>query len=301
MKTHTPQNNPYRSQAGMTLMELVVVLLILVSMAGLLLPTMSGYSGHNERIQTGTSVETLAELNKSIDNYQNRYSVYPNNFDTLHDGTGIITWLPGANGVAPTTLTTVDLAADANALNIINSLGNAGITCARQMVSWAGPPANPPFASFSATFTGSTGNTACNNTGWTIATAAGGAALDKLVRINDAAGSCINIYGNPDTCVNSLVSLGMGVPVDTINNYYIAFGVGQYTDMSGRILKEAPVYFAGSGDKFNPSINYNRFLVVFRVPLNGLTPASFIGTVTPDLRTQSQIASEYYRAVHVNN
>jgi prepilin-type N-terminal cleavage/methylation domain-containing protein len=272
MYTHQAAGKPSPRQDGFTLIELTVVLMVLIALAGLLLPYVGGY---NESARSSTAADSLAEVNKAIDSYELRYTYYPNNFDTLHDGTSIISWLPSTTPTG--VLTTVDLGADANAANIIKSLNLAGITYLRPMnptninASYATPP---------------------------VAVSVG--TTTRLVRIDSTPA------GTPAVSpVYTYIQQGMGIqvaPADltaTPTNYYIVFGVGQSTDMTGRILKEAPVYFPGGRD--NPTTQYCRYLAVFKVPLDGSSRASFIGTMTPDLKTQSQVASGHYQTIQSGN
>jgi len=65
---------------GFTLIELVVVLFILVGLAALIIPAVSGLVG---RTTASTSASSIGNVANSIQRYEAQYLTYPNNFDSL--------------------------------------------------------------------------------------------------------------------------------------------------------------------------------------------------------------------------
>ena len=72
-------------QAGLTLLELTVVMTILVALAGLMVPHVRGFFG---AAQNSTSVSSLAEVDKWIQSYNTKFMKEPNNMEALINGVG---------------------------------------------------------------------------------------------------------------------------------------------------------------------------------------------------------------------
>ena len=78
--------NNLRSQVGMTLIELTVVLLILVGLAGLMLPYVGGFMA---KTHNSTTVSTIADLNRVIAGYTtSKAGLLPSNLETLTSVSG---------------------------------------------------------------------------------------------------------------------------------------------------------------------------------------------------------------------
>ena len=279
--TTTLRGNPLKNynlknaimQRGMTLIELSVVLLILVGLAGLLLPYVTGFT---EKTQTSSAADSLAEINKAIDRFETQFIAYPDGFDSLvagAEGTAVIDWLVGVGNVPAVP---ADLEVFAMTSGPVKSLKAAEIDSLYPMQN-----TGVAGTDFNATFAGT-------STKATISDAAIGGSTTKAVRIKPAS-------------LTTLIQNNMGIEVDSddlvalnAENDYVVFGVGQHTQMTGKVLKEAPVYFSGGVD--NPTARYARFLAVFKVPRDG-TRASFVGAMTPDLKTQSLLAQTFHEGI----
>ena len=108
-----------RSRKGFTLIELIVVLFILVGLAALIIPAISGLVS---RTTASTSASSIGNVANAIQRYEAQFMTYPDNFDSLK------------TNLTGTDLDTVDAAlitatADVTltALNRV-PLTNAGIT-----------------------------------------------------------------------------------------------------------------------------------------------------------------------------
>ena len=64
----------HRNRKGLTLIELVVVMTILVALAGLLVPT---FASMLTRGHTSTCSTNIGEVNKAVQEYQLLYGGYP--------------------------------------------------------------------------------------------------------------------------------------------------------------------------------------------------------------------------------
>ena len=67
-------------QAGFTLVELIVVLMILVGLAAILIPAVTDMVA---RTNASTSSSNISEVSNSIQRYETQYLSYPNNLDCL--------------------------------------------------------------------------------------------------------------------------------------------------------------------------------------------------------------------------
>ena len=67
------QFKAHARQAGLTLIELTVVMTILVALAGLMVPQVRGFFS---AAQNSTSVSSLAEVDKMMESYYTRFGLY---------------------------------------------------------------------------------------------------------------------------------------------------------------------------------------------------------------------------------
>ena len=257
-------------QRGFTLIELSVVLLILVGLAGLLLPYVSGF---DEDTKNSTSAANLKAVNNAIVQYETRFRAFPDKFDSLvtTDTTtpALIDYFPTAGETtapATTHLELCSLTADT-----LKSLKLAEIDSLYYM--------KKPADIENATFDGND-------------LTAGGVGANGVVTLSDTATD----YSKNVACIKhaslqALIVSKMGIEVDGDDldtdpneheNEFVVFGVGQKTQMSGKTLTDAPVYFANGND--NPTSKYGRFLAVFKVSKEGKR-ATYVGALTPDLKT----------------
>ena len=238
-------------QAGMTLIELTVVLLVLIGLSGLLMPYVSGFIS---KTHDSTGANNIAEINGAMERYSAQFQGYPDGLDSLinsADGNlyGTTTMADGgtANGgsllMGPRCLVP-------HALNMGQAmvLNMGGIDTVTDMNSAA------PDATFNSAALDADGNPAkitIENTA-VVATLAGtmncqSSSSDGLM-FTDAALRPI-LARTPNTTVND----------------YVVFGVGQNSSMMGKVMMSAPVHFAQSG-AMSAKNKYNRFGVVFEVP-----------------------------------
>jgi prepilin-type N-terminal cleavage/methylation domain-containing protein len=214
------------SRRGLTLIELIVVMLILAAVAGLVLPLLPSMV---TRAHTSTGATNISEVAKAIQTHQATYLKYPSNFDSLITGTGVATYLPGA--------ASGDLVVLNATASHVDALQDSGITTIAQMVEGAvGGDWNPTFYPYGA-------NKALSPKSAPISTA---------------------IALNTPMATLSLAAkqrLGLATDADTV---YVVFGLGGYTTMQGKTLQEAPVHFADKQDE-GPNAAYGRYGVVFQL------------------------------------
>jgi len=233
--------NKIARQAGMTLIELTVVLLVLIGLAGLMIPYVGGFVS---KTHDSTGSDSLASVNSAIQRYDVQFLGMPNNFDSLTEDdltTGTV-YSKMMGGITMPTMTN-------NYLKQIDVEGivftNAGIESLVPMDS----------ATASATFNATL-----------PAVTLSSSTTYKLNAINVKGSACT---GAADAmgCIASDSDLGdiLGRTVDTSVNDYIVLGVGQESSMVGKTISEAPVHFAQTG-AMSADNKYNRIVAIFEVP-----------------------------------
>ena len=83
-KTHPLAGDP-RARRGLTLLELVVVLAILVAIGGILVPLLPNFV---HRSNIASCVVNIPEIDKMVQTYHNLYAAYPDRMDNLVDPAG---------------------------------------------------------------------------------------------------------------------------------------------------------------------------------------------------------------------
>lgn len=216
---------------GLTLIELIVVLVILVALAGILVVTLPSMLG---RAHTASGATNVGEVTKFVQVYEQLYQSQPTDFDALTDTTSaaIPDYLPSDGGtplggqVSSLTLT----AAQADALT------GAGIGRLA--------PMHPNRAAFTADST----PTFNPYSGGSVPVAAG----VRVLQLTEAA------VEGPSGLVSE---------ADIVNTYgdvYILLGFGKRCSMIGKVTTEPPTHFGDSADD-NAANVYGRVGLVYRI------------------------------------
>jgi len=228
-------------QAGMTLIELTVVLLVLIGLAGLMIPYVSGFV---TKTHDATGSDSLASLNSAIQRYDVQFLGQPAGYDSLMSSVTTATpiiYSKLMNGDDTTTLITDTYLKVATIPQ--KSLSDVGISSVMLMdnttsdATFAATGAVEPIAA--------TGDMA-------------------LLALNVKNGTCpMSVMG----CIEDDAELSdiLGRSVNTSANDYVIFGVGQDSAMVGKTVSEAPVHFAKTG-AMSAANKYNRILAVYQVP-----------------------------------
>ena len=230
------------ARRGLTLLELVVVLVILIGLAGIVVPMLPSMLG---RTETASGATNHVEIGKWIQTYEQLYQGYPKDWDALTDGTVKIAYVRGGAGV---TLDAGLTAGEAAALTA------CGISRLQKMVdgtsgSSATPPTNKTFDPYDNDDYAANGLTP--------------AAGVKLVVLTDAGKKSLNLS---DGTLNT--------------GKYVVFGFGKRATILGKVTANAPVVFRDDGNK-TPDKVYCRYGVVFEVTNSAgvtLERARFVGT-----------------------
>ena len=256
-------NRPRTPQRpGLTLIELIVVLMILVALAGVLIPLLPSMLS---RAHNSTCPTNISECAKAVQEYQQLYNSYPNNWDALSDGTNMIDYFangnalpasqggpgtnPGNGEVTKITLTDPE----------VSALTGVGVNSVQLMVASAlSPPAgfDPTFNYYSA----------ATPTPVAITTST------VLAGMDPAAG------GTGSATYQRCASMGLD-----LTGRYVILGIGPRCSMIGKTIQSSPVHF-GDTPVLNPEYCYARFCAIFKVSTGNGTS----GGANPNF-TQAQL------------
>ncbi|MDF1667848.1 MAG: hypothetical protein P1V97_39285 [Planctomycetota bacterium] len=215
-----------RLKSALTLIELVVVLLVLVALAGVLVPQFQNFS---TRAHGAAGADNAVEISKAITLFEATKLRQPNNLNSLTgDGTtALATSLGTPNHFAIQDAGTGG--GNAAYANRASNLSNAGITTLSNINN----------AADNATFGAETG----------VQTTAGAAV--NIAFLNAAGAAALGLSSDPD---------GDG---DATNDY-VALGVGETCEMIGSTMVDAPIHFPEGADG-QPSLTYARWVAIYKV------------------------------------
>lgn len=258
-------------RAGLTLLELLVVMVILIALGGIVLTMLPNFL---TKTHDATTVTNIAEVNKAMMGFVNTNLQYPDLFDSLIDTTGGIyskavfrnaTYVPSTGGGESPVFT-------AGALNNqgwVDSLTDGGIRTLMVMKS------TPGSATFDAT---------------QMPTQPG---ATNLVTTSS------NVMFVADDYVYQKLNVAQRTDGDGNLASYVVFGLGQYCTIVGSTgfgIFEAPMSF-GEHVQEQPTNSYARLLCVFRIYKDG-SRCEYVGCAHPDstgLGTSAMHMQEYYQ------
>src|SRR5262245_37921794 len=233
--------NREAKRRGLTLLELIVVLVLLIALAGIVIPLLPSMLGRSE---TASGATSQTETYKWIQTYEQLYFGYPRDWDALTDGTVKITYVRGGPDVVLDSGLTAEEA---------DALSAAGITRLQLMVEAATgttppPPENKTFDPYQSPDFATNGLTPAAGTRLVVLTLSGQKALNQ----------------------------GDGI---TSTGKFVVFGFGKRASIVGKGVANAPVVFRDDGSK-TPDKVYCRYGVVFQVAniTGALERARFVGT-----------------------
>ena len=240
-----------RDRAGLTLMELVVVMTILVALAGILVPLLPGLF---TRSAIATNSTNVPEIGKAIGVYQQMYLQFPNNWDALTDASGNVIdyfangsacpaadWTGGTENPGNGEITQLTLTA-----NEVTALVGVGITQVQAMVKTVPSSIgnfDPTFNYYPDEQSGGTANPAGNAI--SVAGVTYLAGLDPTSGSGPAYKRCIAL---------NLPTTGR----------YVCLGLGPRNSMISKTVQVPPVH-VGDQPVLNPEYGYQRFVAVFKV------------------------------------
>ena len=234
---------------GFTLIELTIVMLILVALAGIMVPMFGGFT---DRAHNSAAAANVSEIAKQIELYNAKTQQgYPNQFDNLASAGVVWTQGVGGNtvGISPAAgnLMSVHTLTDKEATSIINC-GINKLTDASKNTD------NATFHVFNL-------------------------ATDLLTVSGPTGGTATTIAIIP-AGPTGLQSEGVGLQnADTTKYFYMIVGLGQSCTAVGNVMVAAPVHY----DTIDPAVFYQRYCAIFQVPLdanpNAGAPAKIVGVI----------------------
>ena len=253
-----------RSRHGLTLLELIIVLVILVGLAGIVIPLLPDVV---LRSHAAVGATNTTEINRIVQTHQRLYQAYPDELDNLAGTAAPIDYLPGLT-VTPVQITKVTLTAP-----YVLALKNAGIINLAELhptrtalTTANGSPTFKPYV------------------GTGVQPVADGL---PVAQIDETAVETTTRLVRDKTGINGDV--------------YLVFGFGKRSSAIGTVIGDAPVHF-GKLSSDRAGSMYCRYGLVFRVVRGGATPtalteAQFVGTVsfqdTGIVATDGQLADYY--------
>ena len=252
-------------QQGMTLIELAVVLLVLVGLAGLTLPYVGGFI---QKTHNSTSSASGADLYNALAEYQALNGGYPNNLNSLNTGGGLAQFLDDSFAGAGTPSS--NFLSTALTSNGLASLNGAGIFYVATLNT--GTSSSNGDGTFS--FSLSNGATFTPEIPGKQLAAGTLLATDSLGGLTAAAGSTTAPYTS--------ISAALGGYTVVTGHQLIVLGVGPVNSAIGKTLGSVPVHF-GDQPVLQPTYTYSRFLAAFDVDQAGGSNAKLVGIVhAPD-------------------
>jgi type II secretory pathway pseudopilin PulG len=262
---HNINKKRFSNRSGLTLLELVVVMLVLVALAGILVPLFPNILG---RAHGSSGADNINEVTKAVQTHEALYDgQFPNRWDALHDGTDIVN--------SSTAMTLIDLAG-ANA-NIDEDRVAEALTAKGINQIWL-----HDFTSTNATFETYGAAPASD----TVATTPEG----EIVVLTGATETSLGLESSDQ-------GLGSAPGTNRIN-CYVAFGFGSRSNAIGRTVVDVPVHNPENGA--SPLDEYARFIVIFAVSNQAEAPVRVAGVVAMhddgSLSGLGAHLDEYYKA-----
>jgi Tfp pilus assembly major pilin PilA len=278
-------------RVGLTLMELIVVLLVLVALAGVLIPMLPSML---TRAHVAAHTTNVTEISKLIMSYQAFNNAFPNNWDSMVDPAGNqITYLAGgvldptpgsggpggqAGGVFTAQAPTAAEVAALNAAGINSVFTQSTYTTAPGPADWAGNPFDPTFANYATAPTAPT----------TITTTT---KLTYLTPTN-------NFWNGPTGFMQQ------NYPGWSPTANYVALGLGLRCSMIGKMAIAPPVHFSDTQDA-SPAFSYGRFVAIFKVSdpaaPGGINMAQLVGVAAIHSIGPTNLDSEFQNWNQISN
>lgn len=232
MKT-VPARQRRGARHGLTLIELVVVLTILVALGGLIVPMLPDFLAKTHFAKCST---TIPELNKLWITSFTGDVTYPDGYDSLIEGAGLFTLLPGnGNAGGQVALGTLSQAE-------VGALAAIGVTSVYD-------------------HTADTGNATLDSIPNDPT-----ADLDAARELADGGSVAVLSADALQSVDSSSASLGIDPAKYPADAQFIVFGIGNNCTAVGPkgLMTEAPTHFGGE-DVMNPVDFYQRYCVIFAV------------------------------------
>jgi prepilin-type N-terminal cleavage/methylation domain-containing protein len=241
--------NPSR-RLGLTLLELVVVVLILAVLAALVVPRLSGVVTQSN---SAANAAVIDEVNRSVQLFETRFGKQPQGWDSLMNTNGTL-----YSKLHPNVTQTADQTKPSLQIATLTDMQAASLNAAGI------------FGFHDAVETRTDGGPSDNSTQWH--SIASGAKVVTLVKVPVTT-------GHGSTFIDKAFSIDQYK--SNWNNEYVVVGLGGPTSLKGATMSEIPLVQSA-----NPAKYYSRVMCVYMVPgtLSTATSftAQFVGSFMPD-------------------
>lgn len=246
---------PRRAQRhGLTLIELVVVLVILAALAGLVIPRLSGVTS---QASSSTNATLVDDINRSVGLFETRYGKQPSGWDSLLTASDAYYSKLHPSMTQTTDVTKPNLQITTLDAGQAQSLKDAGIS------------------GFHDADEARVGLPSDNSTVFRLI--ADGKKVVTLVKTPIASGHG-STFIDKALNLNQFRKTPQGVPV--FDYEYVVVGLGGPTSIRGATMTEIPVVQSADPTKY-----YSRMICVYRIPAAGASvtfPARYVGSFLPD-------------------
>jgi prepilin-type N-terminal cleavage/methylation domain-containing protein len=245
------RSNYQLGRAGLTLLELVVVLVIIAALAALVVPRLNGVAA---QANSATNASVVDEVNRAVALYETRFGSYTSGWDSLlNSSDAFFTKLNPAIQQTATPSNVMRPAVQITTLDAgqAQSLRSAGIFGFHD-------------ADESRVSTPSDNSSVWRNIGT-------GTEVATLVKTPITS-------GHGSTFIDNAFSIDQFK--SNWNHEFVVVGLGGPTGLKGATLTEVPLVQSA-----NPTQYYARVLCVFMIPAPGATnvfPAQYVGCFLPD-------------------
>jgi prepilin-type N-terminal cleavage/methylation domain-containing protein len=234
----------FSNRHGLTLIELVVVLLILASIAAMVIARLGFVE---DQAGNASTANAAADVLHNLEVYKTSTGNYPDRMDSLLENAGadvMSTHWTHPGGTVP--FERID----------INTLSGTGGTAWTTSISHSGVSSAVDYDTTTRTWT---------LPGRALSTAGGRAVC--AVTVSPAAATPTNASRIIETAAGFPNGLSTDATGPTVR--LIAFGIGPHCSMIGTTMGTAPSHAEQSGNAANGHPNYNRYIAIFAVYGNG--------------------------------
>lgn len=275
MRTYSQNFSRYHGpvRAGLTLIELVVVVAILAVLAALIVPRLNGVT---KQADAATKMDFVVETNKAVTTYETRNRRHAPTWDNLVPRSGTALFSKLNPGLVPKLKV---IALDAVQAKSLVDTGIMGAMTVSE--SATALPSDAAVSDYTAVAAGANFPAIVKDTSWA---GHGSTFLDRAFNV-----------------LPTFSSGGSGMTTTPPTDEFIVLGIGQSSSLRGSVITDAAIVQAA-----DPARYYARMLCVYNIPAAGASvgfPAQYVGSFMPDGTSAKDNADAYTTSVTagVNN
>jgi type II secretory pathway pseudopilin PulG len=267
---------------GLTLLELVVVLSILVILAGLIVPNVGGLIFQS---RNASNAALVRDVNHAVNSYIGRIGEQPDRWDSLLDSTSNTYF----NKLHPQLLTSSDTLPVLQVITLTSPQAQSLIGAGIRRVIDADDARSTP---------GATGFVYPSDNASAVRNVATGGKMVALVKSTNVPPPFGATFMDRAFGINpTLTSTTLNIPGKWENDFVVV-GLGSQNAMRGSTMADIPVVQSAT-----PLSYYSRVLCVYMIPASTATvsfPARYIGSFLPDGTSLPANVQDYNTAAAVD-